>query len=723
MRRSFLLTFVGGVLVTLVGCGGEVATETASTSSTSSAPATSTPASGPGSSTPSSSPSSGPTSPQSGPGSASPQSGPGSATPQSGPGGPPPGMNVLTGPGQTGSGSNSGFPQSYPGSQSGPGGPQSGPGGPQSGPGGPADGGGLNYPPGYSGAPLPGNPTGVAAGGGGGTNQTPTSGPGGPQSGPGGPQSGPGGPANGGGINYPPGYPGGGAPLPGDPSGVAAGGGGDTTGTQTGPPQSGPGSGDNGSGSATMGASVRFGPPDGSVPQSGPGGSPMGPMGPMGGPGQGQAPPLPEPKNLKERAIREFQVGHDADAFSYMHAWYVADPEGEPELDLRLLGVTNLPKTSVRIGIGIEYQAPGNLEGAPPTVGEQPNVLPGNNQNNRQGPGGAPPGLNAGAPQAGGPGSVPPPGPGGFGGGGGAASEPSNSLGQFNYYTGRLGQDLVTRLQMLRTSNEAPFGRFLEDVVVEWPRQAAGSGFGSGFPGGAAGPGGAGFNPTGAAMGGGPGGIGPLGPQGGPGAAPAAGSAVPRDPESNQLIPGVVWLGKGRQAALVEDAREAGLDFLILFDTAIQVVPANGQKKNTTTIILLDVSAEEVRDQVVAKSKPLNSVRVWEEMNRSDEPIEEAIDALFTAAQDKGATLADLPELTAEQAKARVDAVVAGRPEDVLAALAEIKFFHRETLLNDADLLSAYESLLGDADKAQTLATGTAEERLEVVKEFLPTMN
>lgn len=720
MRRSFLLTVVGGVLITIAGCGGEVAQQTASTSSSSPPPSSASPSSGPGSSTPTSTPSS---APRSGPG--GPQGGSGSAVPQSGPGGPQGAMGtVLSGPGQPAgsSGSSDGFPSSYPGAMSGPSGA------PQSGPGGPGGAGNNGFPSNYAGPPLPGNPTGVSNGGGGGTNQgsgSPQSGPGGPQSGPGGPQSGPGGPGGSGGINYPAGYPGNGlAPLPGDPTGVSNGGGGGTpTGEPTGPPQSGPGNGGDGTGTATMGASVRFGPPGGTpgVPASGPGGGtmgPMGPMGPMGGPGQQQAPAIPTPTNLKEFAEREFRIGHDSQGFQFMHGWFVGDPDGEEDLDLRFLALTNLPKTSVRIGIGIEYQAPGNLEGAPPTIGEQPNVLAGNN-NNRNRNGGPGSGLTVGPPDAGG-GTVSPPGPQGApGSGGGAASEPSDSLGQFKYYTGSLGEDLVSRLQMLRTSNDAPFGKFLKGITVEWPRQAASSGFAMGYPGGSSGPGGAGFNPTGASMGPG-GGAGPLGP-GGPGGQPApAAGAYPRDPESNQLIPGVVWLGKGRQAALVEEAREAGLDFLILFDTAIQVVPSNGQKKNTTTIMLIDVSAVEVREQIVAKSKPLNSVRVWEEQNRSDEPIEEAIDALFAAAADKGMMLSELPSLEPEQAKARVDQVVGDRPEDVLAALAEIKYFHREELINDADLLSAYESILGDSEKAQTLATGDADERLEVIKEFLP---
>ena len=707
MRRSFLLTVVSGVLVTLVGCGGEVATETADTSSSPpSSSSTATPSSSP---RPQSGPGGGggsgavplpgdPTGVEVGPGGSSTTS----SRPQSGPGGPggtsgpPAGMSVLTGPGgQTGSGGAAGFPASGPGGQ------QSGPGGPQSGPGGPQGGsGGVNYPPG-------GYPGGTS----------------GPQSGPGGPQSGPGGP----------GFPGSGAPLPGNPTSVQVGaGGGATSGENSGgTPQSGPGGQEQGGGASTasVGEGIPFGP--GGPPPgfgSGPGGSgPGGPTGPMsyppgypggpGGPNQAQAPAIPEPKNLKEKSELAFQRGRDEDGFQYMYAWFVADPDGEGDNDLRLFTPTNLPHSALRIGVAIEYEVSGNLKGAPPTIGSQPNVTPGegNNRNGgRSGPTGEGAALGGGAPTTS---SLSPPGFGGNGGGGG--EEPSDPLGQYQYYTGELGEKLVAELQDLRTSRDAPFGTFLKDISVDWPRQPATSNRTMGFPGGSSGPGGAGFNPMGVQVGAG-GGQTFQGPGNGQNAPAGGGSAIPRDPESDQLIPGIVWLGKGRKTSLIEDAKDAGLDILILYDTAISVVASTGLERNVTTVYMFNVNAEDNKDLVIAKTRPLNSVTVWTESQRGREPIETGIEQLFELAEQKGFGLTDLPALEAEQAKARVDSIVSSVPDEILPALAEIKYFHKESLINDADLISAYESILGDADKAETLATGTAEEREAILQEWLP---
>ncbi|MEZ6105515.1 MAG: hypothetical protein R3B96_05230 [Pirellulaceae bacterium] len=171
---------------------------------------------------------------------------------------------------------------------------------------------------------------------------------------------------------------------------------------------------------------------------------------------------------------------------------------------------------------------------------------------------------------------------------------------------------------------------------------------------------------------------------------------------------------------MIEDAKDAGLDILILYDTAISVVASTGLERNVTTVYMFNVNAEDNKDLVIAKTRPLNSVTVWTESQRGREPIETGLEQLFELAEQKGFGLTDLPALEAEQAKARVDSIVSSVPDEILPALAEIKYFHKESLINDADLISAYESILGDADKAETLATGTAEEREAILQEWLP---
>ena len=79
-----------------------------------------------------------------------------------------------------------------------------------------------------------------------------------------------------------------------------------------------------------------------------------------------------------------------------------------------------------------------------------------------------------------------------------------------------------------------------------------------------------------------------------------------------------------------------------------------------------------------------------------------------------------MPSLQPDQAKARVSKVATSTPVNLLPVLAEVKYFHKVDLINDADLMSAYENLLGDAEAAKTLASGQAEEREQAINAWLP---
>ena len=740
MRRSFVLTLVGGVFLTLSGCGGEVATETAD-SGGAAQPTTTTPA----------------------------------ATNSGASGGDP--MAAQMGGGPSGGGPSGGGPSSGPGGQTGGRRPVQLPGDPFAatmGDGGEESGGG-----GDSGNPMgsgydPANPM-----GGGYPGQNPYGGGAGAQN----PYAQGGDPENPMGSGYDPanpmggGYPGqnpydGGAgaqnpyaqggdpenPMgsgfdPANPMGGGypgqnpyAGG----AGTQNPYAQGGnpanpmgggyPGQNPYGSGGPPPAGNGGSGAGEGAVDITVPGaafgggrptGPPTGPPAPTGQPGYGNPGAARQPvapKTLKEKAMAAFREGKDDEATQYMYAYMVADPGAE--FDFGLLPAINEPRAAVRWGIAVDYSAPGNFTKAPPTIGAQPNVIPqigGNRGGGRGGFGGGAPSV--GEPSAGG-------GPGSFGGGA-AQGPPSGGQAQLNYYTGELGKKIVERLNMRRLEGGGFYGQFLKDVAFQYNPEAGGGGGGGGY-GGYSPMGGAGFDPSGAGVGSGGGaGFDPMGagvgsgggggdygapgsgnPYGGQGGNPSA----QRSADTNQLIPGVVWLGRGRRTEMLETARARGLDGLILIETKISVIPKNGLESNITKIYLMNVHATEAKEQMKYQTRSsLKNVPVWQAIQQGKQnPIETELDRIFPEVADVEFKLGALPSLQPDQAKARVSKVATSTPVNVLPVLAEVKYFHKVDLINDADLMSAYENLLGDAEAAKALASGQAQEREQAINAWLP---
>jgi len=505
-----------------------------------------------------------------------------------------------------------------------------------------------------------------------------------------------------------------------------------------------------------------------------PGGYPGGPTGTPGAPGT-QQPEAEAELSLKERAERAFKEGKDDLGFQYMYAYYVADTEGQKAIDLRLLPSANRPRSAVRWGIGIDYTAPNNFTSAPPTIGAQPNVDPeagGNRQGGRgpTGAGGGPVGSGgggaggAGISLDGGDGFGGPPG-GGYPGGGGGG-EPSDARGQLLYYSGDVGSKLVERLNMRRTHEDAFYGQFLKEISFDWASAPIGGGGPGGFQGGAGrGPMGVGSGrgPTGVGSGGpptgsptGPGGYpggpvgaggglpggpvgtggypgGPTGPGGYPGGpmgaggypgGPGAGMGMAqRDPSTDQLLPGVIWLGKGNRQQLIKAAQERGLDALIVIETRITVNRTNDLESNLTKLVLCDVTQTETEEIVrYTTRKALQTVPVWKaKQERGDDLIEEELDNLFQQNADAQFKLGPLPEgLDGPGVKAHLEKLVADSASNPLPALAQVRYFHQTGLLTDTDLLESFEKLLGDAEKASMLAEGTMEEAEEALADWLP---
>lgn len=247
-------------------------------------------------------------------------------------------------------------------------------------------------------------------------------------------------------------------------------------------------------------------------------------------------------------------------------------------------------------------------------------------------------------------------------------------------------------------------------------------------PGGQAGSSGSGYPGSGYPGSGYPGSGGPGSGYPGSGYPGAGGrgnaNSAPMDPSAGGsiLTTGLMLLGEGESRELLEDAREKGLDVLVMFESEVRQNRA-GFVRNDTHIVLFDVpSGEEI-----LKTASLNNITVQKARanKRNDEdPVEVALDNLFedlnADSGDRSLKLQEFPEaVNSENVKGRITKILDDDDLGKLAVLAEVKCYHAKGLINDATLTKCYQKVLGETDGAK-LAQGDEEERVAVLAAFLP---
>ena len=144
---------------------------------------------------------------------------------------------------------------------------------------------------------------------------------------------------------------------------------------------------------------------------------------------------------------------------------------------------------------------------------------------------------------------------------------------------------------------------------------------------------------------------------------------------------------------------------------------------NETRIIVRDV----VKGEDIEKSKELNNIAIQkaraDDKKEGDDPVTAALEKLFKTLDEDGPKRLKVKEFPSdmrpEHVEGRVAAILAREGAEPLPALAEIKFFHHRGLISDGLLEKAFQKVLGEADGSK-LATGTEEERIEVVSTLLP---
>ena len=456
------------------------------------------------------------------------------------------------------------------------------------------------------------------------------------------------------------------------------------------------------------------------------------------------------------QAIKQFsELGNEQTAVQSLYTHLLSNPGEMRKYPLKWYSGINQPRVMFRWGIGIVYMEPSaGLDGRHPVLGD-----PGGDSGG--GGGGGFDGGNAGLEG----GDAPPP---------GASRNETSSERKYKdvntarpdgfilYYTGEMGEMVIDALDKRRRHSDAYYGELLKDIPIHQPtepiKQTAAntnSGRGSGgTPSGFGQPTNAkGRNLPGAAVGGGgdagspvqppPGSFGTPGvPPGGnaaggdaetassaPKEAPArvldramgTGDSAKPDPNmTGTIIPGVMLVGMGKKAALVEKAKQMDLDALIVFNVTVSKTRSSGKTSSMTKMTIINLQDSD--KEVVHNSKALKDTIVADQKEKGITPVKSAVDAAFKNNADLQFKAAELPpvltddkEKGMEHVKKRVNNLVANPGNHPLPVAIEILSWHQQGLVDDQLAIDSLNTIFGDDTIGAALVSGDQRARAKAI--------
>ena len=429
---------------------------------------------------------------------------------------------------------------------------------------------------------------------------------------------------------------------------------------------------------------------------------------------------LPDAKKL-------FQSHQESDAIKVVYVNHLVSDNARDEYPLSWFAGLKEPRLFFRWGVGVVYTKPRDFDGRHPVIGD-----PGD-ENEK--PAGTTSRSGRGNSRSGrGRGSL---GPGDITGSGGRGPSRARSGartyknidttrpdGCLMYYTGDFGLELISHLESRRKDKNPYYGQILKDVMeveVEEGDSQSNNNPNSRRPSRGSASGSLGISGGGGDLTRGGGGRNPAGSQDDEEntdvldrAMGRSTAALPEEDFTGSIIPGVELLGVGKKAELVQRAKDSGVDMLIMF--TVKISKSRGNYFNTTNMKIVDINTEEN----VFNSKSLRDNKVEEAIEDGDDPVRDEVQKAFTSFADKELKAAKMPKgLNEENVKKRVGRLLKQEIGNPLPAAVEIVSFHRANLLSD-DLAKMALERLFESEDSQVLVTGTAEERLEFLKEWLP---
>jgi len=207
---------------------------------------------------------------------------------------------------------------------------------------------------------------------------------------------------------------------------------------------------------------------------------------------------------------------------------------------------------------------------------------------------------------------------------------------------------------------------------------------------------------------------------GGPGIGGPQGNApVKASFDATQLIPGVVFLGKGDSGEMLKLAKAHSVDVLLLFTVKVGEVKKSGLETNNTQVSLYNVDSGK---SLYKQSGNLNNVSYWTAKEKNRDLIDDLIDDLFTKAVDGKLAVQEMPQWQESEVFERVKQLVVDKDySNPLPVLAEICYYHEagEKLLPDNAYNSAVARLIGK-DNAERFLNGNPEDKARAIVHWLP---
>ncbi len=435
---------------------------------------------------------------------------------------------------------------------------------------------------------------------------------------------------------------------------------------------------------------------------------------------------------LLPAARRLFEEHAESEAINSLYGHHLVSDDSRSKYELNWYPGLKEPRLFFRWGVGIIYSEPRDYSGRHPVIGDpgEENESSDGNPDNSGGRGRG--GLGIGS----------------TGSGGSTDSTGARTFkdvdttrpdGYLLYYTGDFGVKLISQLEKRLIDDEPFYGAVLKDVVeIELPEDkedvvdSAVSEDNN--------------DPAGSARGD----IGLISESGGPpgqsdetrgeeNSSPsddpklatvidrAMGSSTaekPADDFTGSILPGVMLLGVGSKADLVERARKADVDSLIVFSVNVAKSRRSSRtgsgpsQSSTTSMKIIDLNNEGNKN--LFSSKGLKDVDVAEMIESGKDPVDQEVERAFREIADSEFRAIELPAgLNLENVKNRIGRLLNEKPDNPLPTAVEIVSFYESDLLTDELAITAMKSLFG-SDNAEVLVKGTASQRLEFLKAWLP---
>ena len=419
------------------------------------------------------------------------------------------------------------------------------------------------------------------------------------------------------------------------------------------------------------------------------GGMGMNGMGGMGGPAFVDPAPADDADYLS-KAKYAFAIGKETAAEQYVIAEMLANEAEAANLltQIRFSSTLRKPALTLRFGVGVNLESPTSITDYKP-IGRT-----GIAGANGQGSGG---GDGMGMMGGGMPGGAP---------AGGAQKN-------FGDLTGRFGEELIKSFEGAWDSGT--FGSIFADVETIVPvnrlNQTGQNNrmmeMGMGMPG----------------MGGGMG-LNSFGGEGMPGAggAPAAAAADEalrlRATAGKAIVPGLTFLGTGKETELLGKAEAEDLDYIFMFEVKAEMKRRGQQMvSNDTKLRLLSVKETAKDKRTLGSTNTLNNIKVDVAMAEKGDNDEVAKNLGNLFRKVDALKLQDMPKMKPESAQARIKSLIEKKTKDVLPILMEIKLYHSQGLLNDEERDAAYQLTLPNG---LAFVNGSPEDRAFVLDPLLP---